>query len=162
MTVIVILGSANWASGPSPALRRRTLYGAKLFHESKDAYVVACGGLLKHPPIEAEVMRDILRSAGVPDEVIRLETRSTTTGENLNFVLPILDEFGTRSIILVTDWYHLPRAKLVARRLGLSSVGASPGLQATHIGQQARSALREIPAYIAYWLRLKGRPGRKS
>ena len=124
MTVIVILGSANWASGPSPALRRRTLYGAKLFHESNAAYVVACGGLLKHPPI--------------------------------------LDDLGTRSIILVTDWYHLPRAKLVARRLGLSCVGVSPGLRATHIGQQARSALREIPAYIAYWLRLKGRPGPKS
>lgn len=107
-------------------------------------------------------MRDILRSAGVPDEVIRLETRSTTTGENLNFVLPILDELGTRSIVLVTDWYHLPRARLVARRLGLGCVGSSPGLQGAYFGQQARSALREIPAYIAYWLCLKGRPGPKS
>lgn len=103
-------------------------------------------------------MRDVLLSAGVPNAVIRLETRSTTTAENLTYVLPILDELGRRSIVLVTDWYHLPRAKLVARRLGLSCAKASPGPQTTYIGQQALAALREIPADIAYWLRLKGRP----
>ena len=130
----------------------------QLFHDSHATSVIACGGLLKYPPIEAEVMRDVLLSAGVPNAVIWLETRSTTTAENLTYVLPILDELGTRSIVLVTDWFHLPRAKLVAHRLGLSCAKASPGPQRTYIGQQALAALYEIPAYIADWLRLKGRP----
>lgn len=101
-------------------------------------------------------MRQQLLEAGVPDGAILLEARSTTTSENLNFVLPILDRLGTRSIVLVTDWYHLPRARLVARRLGLDVKGSSPGLHRTNVAQQTRSALREIPAYIAYYLRLRG------
>ena len=111
---------------------------------------------MKHAPTEAKAMRQQLLEAGVPDGAILLEARSTTTSENLNFVLPILDRLGTRSIVLVTDWYHLPRARLVARRLGLDVKGSSPGLHRTNVAQQTRSALREIPAYIAYYLRLRG------
>ena len=82
-----------------------------------------------------------------------LEDRSTTTAENLRNALPLLRE---RDVVIVSDWYHLPRACLVARRLGMQARGSGPGWAGARPGQQIKSALREIPAYVVYWLRFRG------
>ena len=156
MQAIVILGAAVWPDGPSPTLRRRAAHGARLWQADPDQVVLVCGGLGDHPPTEAEAMRILLRRDGVPDSAITLEDRSMTTGENLRFAKPILDRSGIARVVIVTDWYHAPRARLIARRLGLKATTSSPGLQGTRPLVQLRGALREIPAFLAYALRLKG------
>ena len=98
-------------------------------------------------------MRDMLIDAGVPSHAITTEDKSTTTGENIAFALPLLK---TRHVVIVTDWYHGPRARLVARRLGLSAQSVAPSLRGAKPLAQIKATLREIPAYIAYALRLRG------
>jgi uncharacterized SAM-binding protein YcdF (DUF218 family) len=154
MTLALILGAAVRADGPSPTLRRRTLAAAALWHQGRVAGILCCGGLGRHPPAEAAAMRDILIAQGVPETAILIEDRSTTTEENLRLALPILRARGEGQVILVTDWYHAPRARLTARRLGLAAISQSPPLRGTRLAAQARSALREIPAFLVYWWRL--------
>jgi uncharacterized SAM-binding protein YcdF (DUF218 family) len=154
MTVAMILGAAVWPDGPSPTLRRRTLTAARLWQTGEVVAILCCGGLGRHPPTEAAAMRDLLLAEGVPDVAILLEDRSTTTAENIALALPILQARGERQVIVVTDWYHAPRARMTARRMGLAAASRSPSLRGTRPLAQARLALREIPALLAYWWRL--------
>lgn len=154
MTVILILGAAVWADGPSPTLRRRTLHAAALYHAGQVSHIIPCGGIGRHPPAEALVMRDLLIGAGVPDDRIIPEATSTTTQENIRHALPLLRQLGATDVLIVTDRYHAARARLTARRMGLHANSASPPLKGSHPGQQMRSFLREGPALLIYWWRL--------
>jgi uncharacterized SAM-binding protein YcdF (DUF218 family) len=154
MTVALILGAAVWPDGPSPTLRRRTELAARLWHDGTASHLVPCGGTGTHPPAEAFVMRDLLLTAGVPDHCITPEAASTTTAENIAFALPILKALNATRVLIVTDWYHAPRARLTARRFGLDPVSRSPGLHGTRPLAQLRLGLREIPALAVYWWRI--------
>ncbi len=151
----LILGAAVWPDGPSPTLRRRTLEAARLWQRGDVDQLIACGGLGRYPPTEAATMRTVLTEAGVPDAVIHLEDRSTSTLENIRFALPILKRLGSDQVVIVTDRAHLPRALMVARRSGLTARGAAPKSGARP-SQQLRLALRELPAYGVYLWRLRG------
>lgn len=154
MPVALILGAAVWPEGPSPTLRRRTETAARLWQAGEVSAVVCCGGLGRHPPAEAVVMRDLLRGLGLPEAAILIEDRSTTTAENVAFALPLLRARGESAVIVVTDWYHAPRARLTARRMGLVAQSRSPGLRGVRPLAQVRLALREVPALVLYWWRL--------
>lgn len=154
LTAIVILGAAVWPDGPSPTLRRRTLHAAALWHENPDQMIVPCGGLGQYAPAEADVMRDLLIDAGVPAAVIHCEDQSTTTYENLRNAARILAPRGIRNITIVTNGYHGPRSKLVARAVGLRALVSAPSIADAHMPSHFRMVLREIPAYPAYAVRL--------
>lgn len=100
-------------------------------------------------------MADLLRSADVPASAIHLEDRSTNTRENLRFALPILRDLGTSRIVIVSDAYHLPRAKLIARRLGLHATGNAPSLNGARLWPQLKGWLREGPGLLATLLRIR-------
>ena len=153
--VALILGAAVWPDGPSPSLRRRTQSALKLWQEGEVDHLVPCGGLGRHPPAEASAMADLLHAAGVPAEAITCEYRSTNTAENLRFALPILDALGTRAPVIVTDAYHMPRARIIARRLGLAPRPAPVPPAGGHWPTILRGTLREIPACLAYMTRVK-------
>lgn len=148
--VAVILGAAVWAEGPSPTLRRRTAAAAALWHEGRADHFVPCGGLGRHPPEEARAMADLLAAAGVPKDRISPEARSTSTAENLRLALPILAGLAPSEVLVVSDAYHLPRARIIARRLGLRVRGIAPPWRGAHWPTQLRGALREVPACLAY------------
>lgn len=148
----LILGCSVWPGGPSPALRRRTGHAAELWHRGEVAWLVPCGGLGRNPPAEAEAMRDLLLSHGVPARAIRLEDRSRNTHENILFALPILAEIGATRAVIVTDRTHAPRARLIARGLGLRATSSSPSLRGARLGSTLGQALREVPATaVALW-----------
>jgi uncharacterized SAM-binding protein YcdF (DUF218 family) len=155
MAVALVLGAAVWADGPSPTLRRRTMQAAAEFHAGRVDHLIGCGGLGRHPPTEAAAIHHMLLAAQVPADRIRIEDKSTNTLENICFALPILASLGSSDIVIVTDWYHAPRARLIARRLGLRVRSTSPPLAGASLSQQARSALREVPAYLLALCRLQ-------
>lgn len=94
-------------------------------------------------------MRGILEAQGVPAGAIHPETASASTSENIRFAKGILDRLGIESVLIVSDAYHLPRARLLARRAGLDAATSAPPLRGVRIRTQVRGALREIPAYLA-------------
>ncbi|QQA42217.1 YdcF family protein [Pelagovum pacificum] len=153
MTVTLILGAAVWADGPSPTLKRRTLHAARLFHDGVASHLVPCGGVGRVGPAEAEVMRDLLISEGVPPDAITPEALSTSTWENIGFACPILDRLRTKDVLIVSDRYHLPRARLAARRFGLRATGAPTPWQGANPKEQLRQSVREVPAIAWYLVR---------
>ncbi|WP_253279612.1 YdcF family protein [Loktanella sp. 3ANDIMAR09] len=150
---IIVLGAAVWAGGPSPTLQRRARHAAALFHAGHAPLIVATGGLGLHPPTEAMAITEILISQNVPAKAIIQEGKSTTTLENLGFSRKLLGP-ETRTVIIVTDRTHAPRARLTARHLGFNATTMSPSLRGGHPRTILRQTIRELFAYPAYALRL--------
>lgn len=99
-------------------------------------------------------MRDLLIAADVPPDVIVCDDQSTSTYENLRNAARILAPRGIRNITIVTNGYHGPRSKLVARAVGLRPVASAPSIADAHMPSHYRMVLREMPAYPAYAIRL--------
>ena len=150
--IAIILGAAVWKNGASPALMRRVLKGAELFHAGEIDTIIVSGGLGKYPPSEASMMHRILVANGVPDDAITIEDKSTSTYENFAFSKLLTN---VSEITIVTDWYHIPRSWLVARHHGFRPDFACPSGRGANPGTQVRAAVREaiaIPYYLLkYW-----------
>ena len=116
----MILGAAVGPGGrPSAAMRRRVEHALEAAH-GRDARFLVSGGVGRHPPSEAEVMCQILVAAGVRRERVRLEEHGVDTLSSVRHCTRILREAGaTRDIVVCSDAYHLPRACLLFRALGL-------------------------------------------
>lgn len=143
MTVALVLGAAVREDGSaSPTLRARVEHAVELFHAGDVDALCISGGVGRFAPSEAEVGRDLALALGVPGEVILLEAASRSTIENLKFSAPMLD--GHR-IILVTSRWHLPRAWVAARIIGLRPrLSGSPGQM--NRANTARAIAREAVA----------------
>lgn len=156
--VAVVLGAAVWPGGvASPTLRRRAEEAARLWLEGQVRLVVGCGGVGRHGPSEAEVIQAICVGLGVPAAAVLVESRSTTTEQNLMYARPLLTAAGGGRIVIVTDRYHLPRARLVARRLGLDAGGAWPHVPGPLTARRVWLWLREGGAYLGYAVQGRGR-----
>ncbi|HKG13517.1 MAG TPA: YdcF family protein [Pyrinomonadaceae bacterium] len=97
--------------------------GARLFLEGWAPLLIYSGGLgaitrnLWSEP-EAELFARVAREMGVPAERILVETRSTNTGENVQFTRKLLEERGLdpASFILVQKPYMERRAYATFKR----------------------------------------------
>ena len=152
MRTAIVLGAAVWPDGPSPTLRRRALHGAGLVLSGEAALLVGTGGIGLHPPAEGALIARIARAQGVPEDALRAETTSRTTWENLANARPLLPG---PDVLVVTDRWHMPRALMIARRLGLRAAPA-PCPPGARRAQRMRLALREVPAYAKDRLRPVG------
>ncbi|MCT4557484.1 MAG: YdcF family protein [Pelagimonas sp.] len=161
--VAVVLGARVWADGKvSASLRRRAEHAANLWLAAKVRAIIACGdgrtGISDTRPSEAQAIAEICRLAGVPEGAIFLEEQSGTTEENLRFARPVLKQIGAKGVMIVTDRYHAPRARLVARRIGLNAQSSCPTHAPLTFRTWIRLILREIAAYV--WYALSGKGGR--
>ena len=90
-------------------------------------------------------MLAVALAAGVPRAAVLLERESANTFENAVRTAALLTPDGRRSVILVTDRYHLPRARLMFRVAGLRVVGtAAPAPQP--LRRELPLILREMAA----------------
>jgi uncharacterized SAM-binding protein YcdF (DUF218 family) len=142
---IVVLGCRLKPDGTaSPALARRVARGIALFQQGAAPLLVLSGGGAGTAP-EAEIMRRIALAAGVPEAALLVEPRSRNTLENARETARLLTARGLRSILLVSDRIHLPRASLLFRHAGLKVAGrAAPPSPA--LSREAMAALRELAA----------------
>lgn len=125
--VIIVLGSGLRKDGkPGPALTRRTRHGADLWHEGRAPLVLCTGGQSEYyPRTEAAACREILLSAGLPAAAILMEEQSRSTEENAINSQRILDERRLSRVVLVSDSYHMLRARWLFNKQGIQTF-ASP------------------------------------
>jgi uncharacterized SAM-binding protein YcdF (DUF218 family) len=136
---IVVLGCALHAGAPSPALTRRVECGATLLARGVAPLLVLSGGGRSGRP-EAEAMAALAAALGVPTERMMLEPRSCDTIGNAFNSAALLRARGLASVVLISDAYHLPRARILFRRAGL--------IVAATDHPPPRSWLRELPFYL--------------
>jgi uncharacterized SAM-binding protein YcdF (DUF218 family) len=115
----LILGNRAFRDGkPNPCLTGRVDAGLALAARGTVRQLALSGGRdWEDGRIEAEVMERHARAAGYTGALL-VEPRSQSTRENLALSAPLLQAAGVRSVIVVTEPYHLWRAERLARASG--------------------------------------------
>jgi uncharacterized SAM-binding protein YcdF (DUF218 family) len=126
---VVVLGARVLPGGvPSGALRARTEKAVELYQRGVAPRLVFSGGVGVNPPSEARVMLALATRLGVPAEACILEEESHSTEENARLAAKLLRTLGARRVVVVSDPYHLLRARQYFRLNGLD-VATSPALE---------------------------------
>lgn len=124
---MVVLGAKVREDGPSVSLWDR-IYAARDYMElHPDVTAVVSGGQGADECMsEAQSMYEELVKLGIDPQRIWMEDKSTSTNENMQFSLNLIEEkTGSRpvKIAVLSSEYHLLRAGLLTRRMGLQFVG---------------------------------------
>ena len=126
---VIVLGCRVGASGrPSLMLSRRIDAAYSYLSENQDVICVVSGGQGANEPYsEAAVMKAYLVEMGIDEQRILLENKSTSTGENLEFSLELLEREGIQAdkIAIITDGFHQLRAGIMADQLGVEAYAVS-------------------------------------
>jgi uncharacterized SAM-binding protein YcdF (DUF218 family) len=118
---IVVLGAAQYVGRPSPVLRARLDHAIQLWQRGLAPRLVLTGGVGEGDTTsEAAVGRRYVRQHGVPDTAIVIEPHGRTTSESLEEVAALLQAQQQRTVILVSDPFHMLRLSILARRYGLA------------------------------------------
>lgn len=145
---ILILGCQLKGETPSGFLTERTLKAAELYKAGKAKYIIASGGKGSGENIsEAEGMKRILLKEGIPEEAIILEDKSKNTNENIKNSKKVADDKNFKSLIVVSNSFHLRRAKILCEKNNVSA-SYSGTFAKRYIGKEIYGTLREMPGII--------------
>lgn len=123
--VIIVLGAAEYRGRPSPVLRARLDHGLELYRRKLAPRFITTGGAGGDPVFtEGEVARDYLAKNGVPSEMIMVENQGESTFHSTAGAAEIMRRTGLRSAIVVSDGYHIFRAKKMLQFRGLQVYGS--------------------------------------
>ena len=149
---IVVFGAAEYVGHPSPVYRARLDHAYQLFEQGLAPLIITTGGAGKDPKFsEGQVGRDYLAKKGVPEVNLIAETQGTDTEHSARRVAVIMEANELKSALLVSDAYHLFRAKRMMEREGISVyTSPRPGSVPKTIWGRWWSALREAGSYLAY------------
>lgn len=157
---IVVLGAPIRADGSlSPMAEERVRVGVALFQRGLAPVVCVVGGHCppgsEDTPAEAEGMARLVRALGVPEAAIRVDRLSTSTVTNAARAAAILLPEGRRRVWLVTQPFHLRRARFCFRRAGFDPLGWH--IKASVQYARPDHALRWIAREYAAWVLALGR-----
>jgi uncharacterized SAM-binding protein YcdF (DUF218 family) len=111
---IVVLGAAQYVGHPSPVLRARWKRGLA-------PLIIFTGGFGDHDTTsEAAVGQRYAIEHGVPARAIMIENAGRSTSESLQQVASLMDAEPSRTVILVSDPFHMLRLAILARRFGMT------------------------------------------
>jgi uncharacterized SAM-binding protein YcdF (DUF218 family) len=145
---VIVLGAGLHRGHPSRILVSRLDTAIEYLTNREDIPIIVSGGLGSGESItEAEAMFRYLRNRGIDENIIWKEEQSTSTLENLTFSIAIMEEIGLDTsnaiIAIVSNDFHLYRAKYIAGKLGVESIGvpANTPIQRLRVLYHFREAL---------------------
>lgn len=124
--IIVVLGAAEYNGRPSPVLKARLDHAHDLYRRGLAPRLLTSGGAGGDPQFtEGEVGRDYLvRQRGVPSEDITVESEGGSTVHTIIAVSEIMRRMNLNSAIIVSDGYHIFRAKRILEHEGMLVYGS--------------------------------------
>jgi uncharacterized SAM-binding protein YcdF (DUF218 family) len=150
----LILGSRAYLDGkPNPCLTGRVDTAIALAQVGRVKQLVFSGGVdSEDGRIEAEVMQQHAQAAGYAGPM-QMEPASTSTRLNLSLSRPLLQAAGVRSVIIVSEPFHLWRVERLVRMSGFDQAfdvqyAAAPTSCWRRWGMLFKGALREPAAII--------------
>ena len=153
--VMIVLGCQVREDGPSVLLRDRLEEALAYWEDHPDITIVVSGGQgPNEPTTEARAMADYLMEGGVAEDQLLLEEGSHNTNQNLRGTLAVLEEAGidpSDGVILVSNGFHLTRARMLAERIGYENVSvlAAP---TSHLPSRLHMYIREPIALVKSFL----------
>lgn len=126
---IIVLGAAVHGDVPSLSLLERMEAACDYLQSHPDTVAILSGGKGDGENLsEADAMFDWLCAQGIDESRLLIEDKSTSTKENLINSFEIIRSRGDEpdgSTAIVTSEYHIYRAKLIGRSLGVELAGVS-------------------------------------
>jgi vancomycin permeability regulator SanA len=148
----VVLGNQVYPSGePSERLKARLNRAAELFRAGTVAKIIVSGGLGKEGHDEATVMKQYLEIQGIPPTALIADS----FGNNTRLTAQNAHQWAKtdKSIIVVSQLYHVSRAKMAFEQGGFTHVGVA--YPHYFEWRDVLASLRELPAWISYWFGMR-------
>ena len=141
---IVVLGAAQYDGRPSPQLQARLDHALELWNLNLASYIVVTGGKQEGDRFtEAATARKFFESSGVASDLIFEENSGTTTYASLFAVSKVAINLKIARVLIVSDPFHLLRAKLIASEVGLDASSSSTRTSVIQGGEEFRRNLQE-------------------
>ena len=157
---MVVLGAGVHGSEPSLSLQNRIDAAFDYLSAHPEVTAVLSGGQGDGENItEAQCMFDHLTAMGIDENRLLMEDQATSTWENLNFSLDMIEErTGQRpeKLAVLSSEYHLFRASLFADACGVEFVGVPA--KTTKLSLRVNYFMREV-AGVWHYLLLGGQYG---
>ena len=148
---LIVLGAGVNGTVPSLSLRERLDAAYDYLQANPDTVCIVSGGQGSGEDItEAECMYRYLTGKGIEPERIIREDKATSTQENLTYSLALIGPEGASSVGILSSEYHLCRARLMARELGMNPVMIPA--KTTRLSLRTNYFLREIAAVWYYMI----------
>ncbi len=139
---IIVLGCLVRPNGkPSDMLADRLRRGVELYESGAAPKILMSGDHGQKEYNEVQTMKQYALDAGIESSDIFMDHAGFCTYDSIYRAKEI---FGAKKIIIVSQEYHLHRALLIARKLGVEAVGVA-SVYHTYGGQTYRD-IREIIA----------------
>jgi|ERR1043165_1085221 vancomycin permeability regulator SanA len=144
--VAVILGNKVNEDGTlSERLTKRLECGLNLYNAHRVKKIIVSGGLGKEGFYEGDKMKEFLVQHQVPDSLIIVDNAGNNTIATVENTLRLKDSLKFNSIIVVSQYFHLTRTKMLFRKRGFTNV-TSVGPRYFEI-RDFYSLVREFAAY---------------
>ena len=119
---VVVLGAGLIGDKVTPLLASRIEKGIAIYQKHPGSKLIMSGGQGPDELMaEGQAMANYAFEQGIPVEDIVIENQSTNTEENLKFSYALMKP-GSR-FALVTNYYHVFRALLLAQQLKIKCIG---------------------------------------
>ena len=150
---IIVLGCGLMNGAEvTPLLAGRIQKGMEAYRQNPGARLVFSGGKGSGEVLpEGEAMKRYAVEKGVPEEDILVEAQSVNTRENLQLSYRLIQrdaQGDTGNLLVVTNRYHVFRALLLAKHLGIPCDGRG---SRTKLYFALNAFIREWIAYLVLW-----------
>ncbi|MEN6418605.1 MAG: ElyC/SanA/YdcF family protein [Clostridiaceae bacterium] len=120
---ILVLGARVWDNGqPSGILKDRIRTGVALYEAGSSNRLLMSGDHGRDDYDEVNAMKTFAIGQGIPAENIFMDHAGFSTYESL---YRARDIFQVKTVVIVSQQYHLYRALYIANHLGLTAYGVS-------------------------------------
>lgn len=149
----VVLGAKVNANGSlSTALEDRVRTGVDLYEAGLVDRLIMSGGIGASGVDEGVAMKRRAIQLGVPSDAIAIDHLGINTDATVAQTTPMFGQLGVRRVLVVSQFWHLPRIKLAYLKSGWN-VSTVPAGTSSPITQTPYLMAREIPAFWKYWAR---------
>lgn len=147
-----VFGNQVLPSGePSALLTARLDRAVQLYSTGYFDTVIVSGGPGRGGFYEADVMKDYLIAQGIPEANIIPDNQGLDSYMSVENAGKILEENHYTSVLVISQYFHLPRIKLACKRFGIKTVFSA---NARYFGlRDLYSIIREVIAYGYYLVR---------
>jgi len=149
--IIVVLGAAEYRGKPSPVLRARLDHALTLYQRGLAPRILTTGGAGGDPVYtEGDVGRTYLVSRGVPSEAIVVDAEGGSTVYSTASAAEIMRRMALKSCIVVSDGYHIFRAKRMLQSSGMKVYGSPRSLNPPNDWRERWLYVRQAVGYLLW------------
>lgn len=151
--VAIVLGNRVFGNGELASWTKgRVDRALQLYKEGKVKMIFVSGGMgvEDHYP-EGKAMKQYLVNNGVPDSAVIADNDGANTYLTAVDFLKWNEDKNYKSVVIVSQYYHITRSKYILKKLGYSGKIYSAS-STVYTVTDITGTLREVPAFYKYLL----------